>query len=57
MMRKLTSLLLGLTLLVAPGYGAAAQPRETLSLNGEWAFDQTEKAFPPRKFTRKIPVP
>ena len=35
----------------------SAQPRETVSLNGEWAFEQTEKAFPPKKFTRKIPVP
>ena len=31
--------------------------RTTISLNGEWDFDQTEKAFPPRKYTRKIPVP
>lgn len=31
--------------------------RTTISLNGEWDFDQTEQAFPPRKFTRKIPVP
>jgi Beta-galactosidase/beta-glucuronidase len=31
--------------------------RTTISLNGEWDFDQTEQAFPPRKYTRKIPVP
>ena len=31
--------------------------RTTISLNGEWDFDQTEKAFPPQQFTRKIPVP
>lgn len=31
--------------------------RTTISLNGEWNFDQTELAFPPRKYTRKIPVP
>lgn len=31
--------------------------RTTISLNGEWDFDQTEHAFPPRKYTRKIPVP
>ncbi|MCS2857846.1 glycoside hydrolase family 2 [Parabacteroides distasonis] len=31
--------------------------RTTISLNGEWDFDQTELAFPPRKYTRKIPVP
>ena len=31
--------------------------RTTISLNGEWDFDQTELAFPPRKYTRKMPVP
>ena len=31
--------------------------RTTISLNGEWDFDQTELAFHPRKYTRKIPVP
>ena len=31
--------------------------RTTISLNGEWDFDQTELAFPPRKYARKIPVP
>ena len=31
--------------------------RTTISLNGEWDCDQTELAFPPRKYTRKIPVP
>ena len=25
--------------------------RTTISLNGEWDFDQTEHAFPPRKDT------
>jgi len=33
------------------------QPRTTISLNGEWSFDQTLTAFPPAKYTRKIPVP
>ena len=28
-----------------------------IDLNGTWDFDQTETAFPPKKFTRKIPVP
>src|SRR5665647_843531 len=32
-------------------------PRIVISLNGTWEFDQTLKAFPPEKFTRKIPVP
>jgi beta-galactosidase len=31
--------------------------RTTINLNGTWEFDQTTKAFPPEKFTRKIPVP
>jgi beta-galactosidase len=32
-------------------------PRSIISLNGTWDFDQTLNAFPPGKFTRKIPVP
>ena len=32
-------------------------PRSIISLNGTWEFDQTLNAFPPSKFTRKIPVP
>ena len=35
----------------------AQDGRTTILLNGEWDFDQTEQAFPPKKFTRKIPVP
>jgi len=31
--------------------------RVVIPLNGEWEFDQTKTAFPPAKFTRKIPVP
>ena len=31
--------------------------RTIISLNGEWEFDQTKTAFPPAKYTRKIPVP
>jgi hypothetical protein len=31
--------------------------RTTIFLNGEWDFEQTQTAFPPAKFTRKIPVP
>lgn len=31
--------------------------RTTIRLNGTWDFDRTERAFPPKKFTRKIPVP
>jgi len=35
----------------------AQSGRTTISLNGQWEFDQTTDAFPPKKFTRKIPVP
>lgn len=28
-----------------------------INLNGIWDFEQTENAFPPKKFKRKIPVP
>jgi hypothetical protein len=35
----------------------AGEPRTTINLNGTWEFDQTTNAFPPKKFTRKIPVP
>jgi beta-galactosidase len=35
----------------------ASDPRTVISLNGIWEFDQTTDAFPPAKFTRKIPVP
>ena len=31
--------------------------RTTIDLNGEWEFDQTTTAFPPARFTRRIPVP
>ncbi|HEY0770187.1 MAG TPA: hypothetical protein VGD31_07615, partial [Sphingobacteriaceae bacterium] len=36
---------------------AAGTPRTAINLNGIWEFDQTALAFPPGKFTRKIPVP
>jgi beta-galactosidase len=32
-------------------------PRSIINLNGIWDFDQTLNAFPPSKFTIKIPVP
>lgn len=31
--------------------------QDTINLNGIWDFDQTENAFLPKKFKRKIPVP
>lgn len=41
----------------ASGLRAADNGRTTMSLNGEWSFEQTLTAFPPARFTRKIPVP
>jgi beta-galactosidase len=39
-------------------YGLSLQAQRTvIDLNGTWEFDRTEQAFPPRKFTRSIPVP
>ncbi len=34
-----------------------AQHQTTMSLNGTWKFDQTLDAFPPKRFSRSIPVP
>ncbi len=34
-----------------------AQAPERILLNGTWDFEQTTTAFPPKKFTRTIPVP
>jgi beta-galactosidase len=31
--------------------------RTVIDFNGTWEFDRTEKAFPPKKFKRTIPVP
>jgi beta-galactosidase/beta-glucuronidase len=50
-MNKLVVIIL--VLLVAE---ASAQ-RTIIDLNGNWMFDRTEKAFPPKKFSRTIPVP
>lgn len=38
-------------------YLVFAEGRTTLPLNGVWEFEQTQTAFPPKKYTRKIPVP
>ena len=51
-MKKLLTVLFCLSCLLA-----GAVERTTISLNGEWDFEQTKTAFPPKKFTRKIPVP
>jgi beta-galactosidase len=41
----------GSSAVVAQSYG------KTINLNGTWDFEQTADAFPPRKFSRKCPVP
>jgi len=38
-------------------FSQAQTSRTTIDLNGTWEFEQTIKAFPPEKFTGKIPVP
>ncbi len=45
-----------LLILLFVAFHARAQ-RTVISLNGEWQFDRTEKAFPPEQFSRMIPVP
>ena len=49
--------LLLIALLLFPLLLWGQEGRTVISLNGEWSFDQTEQAFPPKKYTRKIPVP
>ncbi len=44
-------------LLIAFSLPLSAQHKETITLNGTWQFEQTEKAFPPEQFSRTIPVP
>ncbi len=34
-----------------------ASPREIMELSGTWDFDQTNKAYPPKEYSRKIRVP
>ncbi len=51
----LISVFLSASLLL--GQNLPGSPRYTLDLCGEWDFDQTVEAFPPKEFTRKIPVP
>lgn len=47
-----------LCLFTAPSLQAReAAPRLVVSLNVEWDFEQTDSAYPPGKFTHKIPAP
>src|SRR5450759_3354858 len=54
---KRTFFLIAIAVLFIGQYTGAIDPRTTINLNGMWEFDQTVNAFPPKKFTRKIPVP
>lgn len=47
-------ILTGLVLICTTGLMAQ---RTVIDLNGTWEFDRTERAFPPEKFSRNIPVP
>ncbi|MFC2089847.1 glycoside hydrolase family 2 protein [Bacteroidota bacterium] len=51
----LKSYLAGILLFAAVVHSSAQ--RQTINLNGTWQFERTEKAFPPKKFSRNIPVP
>ena len=44
------------SLLLVCANGLMAQ-RTIIDMNGTWEFERTEKAFPPKKFSRTIPVP
>jgi beta-galactosidase len=51
------SIILILLFILPLRFTQAQDPRTVINLNGTWEFDQTMNAFPPEKFTRKIPVP
>ena len=46
-----------LLLLCLYPYFVWAEGRTIIPLNGEWEFEQTQTAFPPKMYTRKISVP
>jgi len=54
---KISHLFLLLSCTAFPLHLVCAEPRLVIDLNGTWDFEQCEKAFPPLKFTRRIPVP
>lgn len=56
-MKKTNILTFVLILIISFASISAQSPGTVISLNGTWDFDQTTQAFPPKKFTRKIPVP
>jgi len=56
-MRRVVIAIFIFLLIVGVNQAQAQNARTIINLNGIWDFDQTTKAFPPEKFTRKIPVP
>jgi hypothetical protein len=54
-MKKIVILFFIFLPLIMPAQESAT--RKIIDLNGTWQFDQTIQAFPPKKFTRTIPVP
>ena len=44
-------------IIISPLNSFSEVPRSVMNLNGNWEFEQTEKAFPPEKFSRIIQVP
>lgn len=53
-MKNLTNLIIALLLSIS---SFSQNEGKIIDLNGTWDFDQTSDAFPPKKFTRKCPVP
>ncbi len=54
---KFLFLVLFSLLIISNTMAISDNPRDVMILNGLWEFEQTETAFPPEKFTRKIQVP
>jgi beta-galactosidase len=50
-------LLLGLSFFIIAVCAFAQNRNKPILLNGTWEFEQTKSAFPPSRFSRKIPVP
>ena len=56
-MKKTFLFYISLFLLTFITTNALSETRTVMNLNGKWEFEQTKTAFPPKKFTRTIPVP
>jgi beta-galactosidase len=56
-MKRAISPIIILYFILSVNFTQAQNSRTVINLNGIWEFDQTLNAFPPEKFTGKIPVP